>query len=51
MPVGAPRSDKHPRSVRLSEARWHKLQRLGMEWLERKIDRAPEPDGSKRKSE
>lgn len=28
------------RSVRLDDARWAKLQRLGREWLERAIDRA-----------
>lgn len=34
------RSDVRPRSVRLDDARWHKLQQLGREWLERAIDRA-----------
>lgn len=37
---GAPRSDKKPRSVRLNEARWRKLQQLGGAWLERAIDGA-----------
>lgn len=39
------------RSVRLDDARWAKLQRLGRAWLERAIDRAkvaeattPSPD-------
>ncbi len=32
-----------PRSVRLNEARWEKLKRLGAEWLARQIDRAKEP--------
>lgn len=31
-----------PRSVRLDEARWSKLKRLGTDWLERAIDRARE---------
>ena len=34
------RSDKRPRSVRLGDAHWAKLQTLGTEWLERAIDRA-----------
>lgn len=34
------RSDVKPRSIRLDEARWAKLQQLGREWLERAIDRA-----------
>lgn len=29
-----------PRSIRLSDARWAKLMRLGREWLERAIDAA-----------
>lgn len=32
-----------PRSVRLNDARWEKLKRLGTDWLARQIDRAPEP--------
>jgi len=43
LPPEAPRSDKRPRSVRLSDAHWDKLKRLGAEWLERTIDRAKEP--------
>jgi hypothetical protein len=31
-----------PRSIRLDDERWLKLQRLGREWLERQIDRARE---------
>lgn len=37
------KSDVRPRSVRLSEARWLKLQQLGRAWLERQIDRAKVP--------
>lgn len=33
-----------PRSIRLNDERWDKLQRLGREWLERTIDRAKVPD-------
>jgi hypothetical protein len=32
-----------PRSVRLNDARWEKLKRLGMEWLAKQIDKAKEP--------
>lgn len=32
-----------PRSVRLNDARWEKLKRLGAEWLARQIDKAKEP--------
>lgn len=32
------------RSVRLNDARWEKLKRLGMAWLSRAIDRAKEPN-------
>lgn len=32
------------RTIRLTEARWEKLKRLGMAWLNRTIDRAKEPD-------
>jgi hypothetical protein len=35
------------RSVRLNDARWDKLKRLGMDWLARAIDRAKEPTESK----
>ncbi|WP_133167828.1 hypothetical protein [Burkholderia gladioli] len=40
----APRSDKRPRSIRLGDDRWAKLQRLGIDWLEKSIDRAKEPE-------
>ena len=39
----APEDATKPRSVRLNEARWEKLQRLGRDWLEVAIDRAREP--------
>lgn len=32
-----------PRSIRLNDERWDKLQRLGREWLELAIDRAKTP--------
>jgi hypothetical protein len=32
-----------PRSVRLNDARWEKLKRLGAEWLAKQIDKAKEP--------
>jgi hypothetical protein len=31
-------SDAKPRTIRLDEARWRKLQRLGRAWLEWHID-------------
>lgn len=31
-------------SIRITDARWAKLKRLGMAWLNRTIDRAKEPD-------
>lgn len=31
------------RSVRLNDARWEKLKRLGTDWLAKAIDRAKEP--------
>lgn len=34
----APRSDKRPRSIRLSDAHWERLRELGSEWLENAID-------------
>lgn len=43
----APENVTKPRSVRLNEARWEKLQRLGRAWLEGAIDRAREPADSK----
>lgn len=39
----APEDATKPRSVRLNDARWDKLQRLGRSWLEGAIDRAREP--------
>ena len=37
-----PEDATKPRSVRLNDARWEKLKRLGSEWLARAIDRAKE---------
>jgi hypothetical protein len=37
-----PEAQRRPRSVRLNDARWAKLQRLGADWLERAIDAASE---------
>jgi hypothetical protein len=31
-----------PRSIRLNNARWEKLKRLGSEWLAKAIDKAKE---------
>ena len=49
-PPGRPRGSKikakdqrKPRSIRLNDSRWGKLQRLGSAWLEGAIDRAKEP--------
>lgn len=42
-PPLAPEDVTQPRSVRLNDARWEKLQRLGRKWLEGAIDRAKEP--------
>lgn len=36
----APEDQTKPRSVRLNDARWQKLKRLGTGWLEGVIDRA-----------
>lgn len=33
------KSDKRPRSIRLSDAHWAKFQQLGVGWLEDAIDR------------
>lgn len=44
----APEDATKPRSVRLNEARWEKIQRLGRDWLEAAIDRAREPVDSTR---
>ena len=38
-----PEEKTRPRSMRLNDERWDKLQRLGREWLERAIDRAKVP--------
>ena len=38
-----PNEATKPRSVRLNDARWDKLKRLGTDWLARQIDRAKEP--------
>jgi hypothetical protein len=41
--TGAPPAEQRkPRSVRMNDARWAKLQRLGSDWLESAIDRARE---------
>lgn len=39
----APEDATKPRSVRLTDARWEKLKRLGSDWLAGAIDRAKEP--------
>ena len=39
-----PDEKTRPRSIRLNDERWDKLQRLGRDWLERAIDRAKVPD-------
>jgi hypothetical protein len=39
----APDDTTKPRSVRLNDARWSKLKRLGTAWLERAVDRARDP--------
>lgn len=36
----APEDATKPRSVRLTDARWEKLKRLGSDWLAQKIDSA-----------
>jgi hypothetical protein len=40
----APRSDKCPRTIRLGVDHWDKLRRLGIDWLERAIENASEPE-------
>lgn len=35
-----PEEATKPRSIRLNDARWAKLRRLGSDWLARAIDRA-----------
>jgi hypothetical protein len=42
----APEDATKPRSVRLNDARWEKLKRLGTDWLARQIDRAREDAGA-----
>lgn len=48
-PVGSggprlsPEDATRPRSMRLNDARWAKLQSLGREWLEKAIDSAKMP--------
>ncbi len=41
-PRGRPRSEQPTvaRGLRLTEQRWSKLDRLGLDWLNRQIDRA-----------
>lgn len=39
----APHEATKPRSVRLNDVRWAKLQRLGRAWLEQAVDQAREP--------
>ncbi len=39
----APEDQTKPRSVRLNDARWEKLKRLGSDWLAKAIDKAKEP--------
>lgn len=39
-----PDEQTKPRSVRLTDARWEKLKRLGSDWLAKQIDKAKEPD-------
>jgi hypothetical protein len=39
-PPSAPEDQRKVRALRLTDTRWHKLQQLGTEWLERAIDRA-----------
>lgn len=40
LPPDAVRSDKRPRTIRLSDKHWGKLQQLGTHWLEQAIDHA-----------
>jgi hypothetical protein len=39
-PALPPEESTKPRSVRLNDARWEKLKKLGSDWLARAIDRA-----------
>ncbi len=41
--IQLPEEATKPRSVRLNDARWQKLKRLGTEWLARQINEAREP--------
>jgi hypothetical protein len=41
-PSLAPEDATKPRSVRLTDARWEKLKRLGSDWLAKQIDKAKE---------
>lgn len=42
--TGAPPEEvRKVRPVRLNDARWEKLKRLGSKWLEKVIDKAREP--------
>ena len=41
-PALPPEQQTKPRSVRLTDARWAKLKRLGSDWLSGAIDRAKE---------
>lgn len=47
-PTLPPEDRAQVRSIRLTDARWDKLRRLGSEWLARAIDRAKEPGGEGR---
>lgn len=46
----SPEDATQPRSMRLNDARWEKLQRLGRDWLEREIDLARDPSDSTHQS-
>jgi len=39
-----PEEQTKPRSMRLTDARWDKLKKLGSEWLNRAIDKSKLPD-------
>lgn len=43
-PALPPEESTKPRSVRLTDARWEKLKRLGSAWLNKAIDKAKEPN-------
>lgn len=42
-PASTPEHQRKVRAIRMNDARWLKLQRLGSQWLERAVDRAREP--------